>query len=77
MTPNLYMEKILGILFTQTVGLNRCFGVYEVLAATAAGGPLAKNQVNATLYDLPQKPLVVRLKKLPCDLDRCEAVTSR
>jgi len=42
MTPNLYMEKILGILFTQTVGLNRCFGVYEVLAATAAGGPLAR-----------------------------------
>jgi len=42
MTPNLCMEKILGILFSQAVGLNRWFGVYQVLAATAAGGPLAR-----------------------------------
>ena len=43
MTPNLCMEKILGILFNQAIGLNRCFGdVYRILAAAAAGGPLAR-----------------------------------
>ena len=47
MTPNLCMEKILGILFSQAVGLNRWFGVYQVLAATAAGGPARIRQRNA------------------------------